>query len=98
MKASLNNFAVSQFDNKMMILGQMLELGQDSVQEHCNVMETAAGIGDCLRVFFVGEEFLKAAEGPSRLAADGRFTFCRDVEEVRKYPGTRGIPADIPFC
>ena len=83
MKASLSNFAASQFDHKVMILGQMLELGKDSVPEHCRVMETAAGIGDCERVLFVGEEFLKAADARPELAADGRFTFCRDVEEAR---------------
>ena len=84
MKASLDNFALSQFSNKVLILGEMLELGQDSVQEHCRVMETAAAMRECVRAIFVGGEFLKAAEAAPGTAADGRFTFCRDVEEARR--------------
>lgn len=84
MKASLGNFALSQFPHKVLILGEMLELGQDSVQEHCRVMETAAEMKDCGRVLFIGEEFAKAAAAEPGTAADGRFTFCRDVDEARE--------------
>ena len=84
MRASLSNFAASKFPDKMLILGEMLELGQDSVQEHVRVMETAAGIQDCSRILLVGGEFLRAAGECPSAAVDSRFTFCRDVEEARK--------------
>lgn len=92
MRASLGNFALSQFPRKVMILGEMLELGQDSVQEHCRVMETAAAMKDCEKVLFVGDEFGKAAAAAPDIAEDGRFIFCKDVEEARR------ILVDAPVC
>ena len=92
MRASLSNFAASHFPNKMLILGEMLELGPDSVQEHVRVMETAVGMPDCGRVLLVGGEFLHAARECPSLAEDSRLTFCRDVEEARKVLEER--PAD----
>lgn len=83
MKASLENFAASLLPHKVLILGEMFELGPDSVQEHCRVMETAAGIKDCEKVIFVGGGYLKAAASSPAPAGDSRFTFCRDVEDAR---------------
>lgn len=83
MKASIGNFAASQFPHKTLILGQMLELGADSEAEHLRVMETVASMPDCERAVFVGGEFLHAAASFPEVAADRRFTFCRDVEEAR---------------
>ena len=82
MKASVANFAASMFERKMLILGDMLELGPDSVREHEAVISQVAAT-DCVRAFFVGKEFGKAALS-SRDAADSRFTFCEDVSGLGK--------------
>lgn len=60
MEASLGNFKATEFEGKTLILGDMLELGADSQQEHCRVLEKALEITDA--VFLVGGEFRKAAE------------------------------------
>ena len=43
------------------LLGDMLELGDDSVEEHVKVLQKAKSAGLC-KVFFVGGEFAKAVE------------------------------------
>lgn len=86
MKASLDNFSASRFPHKMVILGQMLELGPDSTEEHRKVMEKVAAMKDCERAVFVGEEFEKAlAVFP--VAGDVRFIFCHDVAAAREALG-----------
>lgn len=82
MKASVANFAASMFERKVLILGDMLELGPDSVREHEAVIAQVAGT-DCVKAFFVGKEFGKAALS-SADAADSRFTFCEDVTGLRQ--------------
>lgn len=59
MQAALENFKTLKYNHKVLILGNMLELGNDSVKEHCNVIELAATL--CPEhVYLVGEEFEKA--------------------------------------
>lgn len=82
MKASLNNFASSMFERKVLILGDMLELGGDSLMEHTKVISAVADM-DCERAYFIGHEFAKAAEC-SRDAEDSRFIFCEDITGMRK--------------
>lgn len=56
MAAALENFRLMQADNKMAILGDMKELGKDSVEEHqkiANLLCTA----DLKEVWLVGNEF-----------------------------------------
>ena len=86
MKASLDNFSASRFPHKMVILGQMLELGPDSSNEHRRVIERVAVMKDCERAVFVGEEFEKAAV-VCPVAGDARFRFCHDVVEAREVLG-----------
>ncbi len=61
MAAALDNFAATSFDSKMMILGDMLELGEVSVSEHRAILEKAVGIAD--HIFLVGDEFREATKG-----------------------------------
>ena len=58
MRAALENFALVQAPHKLALLGDMRELGEESVAEHVKVLEQllAAGLDACL----VGEEFRKA--------------------------------------
>lgn len=59
MKAALSNFAMIPDQNKMLILGEMREMGIESVQEHQKVINQCAGI-DIREAWFVGKEFQKA--------------------------------------
>ena len=59
MTAALSNFANVQSDSKVAMLGDMLELGEDSVAEHIKVVDTAIETG-LKEVCFVGSEFEKA--------------------------------------
>lgn len=70
------------FERKVLILGDMLELGGDSLMEHTKVISAVADM-DCERAYFIGHEFAKAAEC-SRDAEDSRFIFCEDITGMRK--------------
>jgi len=61
MEAAIKSFLVMNSDSKVLILGDMLELGNDSLQEHKNIISLIAnqGIRD---VFLVGEMFSAAAD------------------------------------
>ena len=61
MAAALDNFALLQADCKGALLGDMRELGEDSVKEHVKILEQ---LDDCglTHACLVGEEFKKALE------------------------------------
>ena len=55
MMAMLNSFANQQYKNKLCILGDMLELGEESIKEHTHIIKLTNELKlDCL---FVGEIF-----------------------------------------
>ncbi len=60
MRAALENFALVEAEHKLALLGDMRELGAESVAEHVKVLKQlrTAGLDACL----VGEEFKKAQE------------------------------------
>ena len=58
MSAALDNFAAMDAPLKVALLGDMRELGEDSVKEHVAILARAASIG--CRLCLVGEEFGKA--------------------------------------
>lgn len=60
MAASINNFTEIEEANKVLILGDMLELGEESLQEHISILKLAEKVG-AMRVFLVGEEFNRAS-------------------------------------
>lgn len=60
MAAALDNFAAVAADCKVALLGDMLELGADSLAEHKAVIE-AASAGGFAMVCFVGKEFAAAS-------------------------------------
>ncbi len=72
MAAALDNFRQFQAERKMMILGDMRELGADSAQEHQRIVDMAAQSG--AEVWLVGKNF-----------ADTRNSFRQfpDVEAVK---------------
>lgn len=59
MKAALDNFYHMKANNKMLILGEMRELGADSHHEHQRIVQLIQDYG-FQEVLLVGEEFIKA--------------------------------------
>jgi len=61
MSASIKSFMENLQDEKYLILGDMLELGDDSAQEHKNIISS---LPQSIRknVYLVGNEFMKATQ------------------------------------
>ena len=59
MAAALDNFALLQAEDKIALLGDMRELGEDSVKEHVKILKKLDGCG-LTHACLVGEEFKKA--------------------------------------
>ena len=82
MKAALDNFAATEFPCKTLMLGDMLELGQESSEEHRAVlsraMETAPDI------YVVGEEFSRASR-----------TLHADSRQVKAFPDIEALKAYV---
>lgn len=74
MAAALENFSMIKAQNKMLILGDMRELGEVSQTEHKRLVEELRKYG-FTEVWLVGEEFAKAAQGSG-------FRLFPDVEAV----------------
>ncbi len=81
MKAALNNFAGTDFSNKVLMLGDMLELGEDSAAEHLAVLEQA--VATAPKVFLVGQEFTGAAQALKGAKAEVRAF--PDIESLKAY-------------
>ena len=60
MDAAISNFESIKASHKVLMLGDMLELGEDSVTEHVKILEKVKEV-NADATFFVGEEFWKAA-------------------------------------
>ncbi len=85
MKAALDNFRMMEADEKMVILGDMKELGDVSLEEHMSVIRLIGGyrIPDA---WFVGDEFKKAAAQMPEGTA--HYRFFDNVEAVKAAIGT----------
>lgn len=62
MAAAIDNFCLIRAEHKALFLGDMLELGEESLEEHRKVLAKVAEMKAEL-VILVGKEFEKAAEG-----------------------------------
>ncbi|MCQ2182503.1 MAG: UDP-N-acetylmuramoyl-tripeptide--D-alanyl-D-alanine ligase [Bacteroidales bacterium] len=58
MSAALDNFSDIVSDKKIVLLGDMRELGEDSLSEHVGILEKIEKMG--VAAYLVGEEFMKA--------------------------------------
>lgn len=58
MSAALDNMDVLTAENKVVILGDMFEMGDEAYIEHKNIIEKAISL-DFMRLIFVGKEFFK---------------------------------------
>ena len=74
MKAALTNFSFFGDKHKMVILGDMRELGAESLEEHRLIVKQLQDM-ELERIWLVGSEFAKAA-------TEGMRVF-KDVEEVK---------------
>lgn len=61
MKASIENFASLKMPSKVLLLGDMLELGPDSVAEHVEILRLAVSKGFG-KIYLVGDEFAAAGK------------------------------------
>jgi UDP-N-acetylmuramoyl-tripeptide--D-alanyl-D-alanine ligase len=86
MEAALKNFANVESDNKVAMLGDMLELGSESVAEHVRIAEMAISLG-LKRVCFVGAEFAKALESISTDDSVVAFATSAELTEWLKETG-----------
>ena len=68
MDAALSNFAGFEAASKIVLLGDMLELGETSVEEHRKIVEKVASCG--FKAYYVGEEFAKAGASPCFASSD----------------------------
>lgn len=62
MKAALDNFLEIDANSKGVILGDMRELGSDSLEEHKNILSIVEKM-NLKYLFIVGKEFAQAAQG-----------------------------------
>jgi len=77
MRAALDNFSHLETAGKVAILGDMLELGRASRQEHRDLISYAKQV-ECDQVVFVGKEFTQARD-----ASFGRYF--RNVRQARRW-------------
>lgn len=56
-EAALENFSKIKGDNKTVILGEMLELGETSVQEHLHILQLVEGLS-LTRAYFTGSNYI----------------------------------------
>jgi UDP-N-acetylmuramoyl-tripeptide--D-alanyl-D-alanine ligase len=78
MAAALSNFSKMQNPNKMVILGDMLELGEISEFEHSNVLKKVKA-EENLKGIFVGEMFYKL------ITKDNEFLAFKDSNECAEF-------------
>ncbi|MBR5053088.1 MAG: UDP-N-acetylmuramoyl-tripeptide--D-alanyl-D-alanine ligase [Bacteroidaceae bacterium] len=81
MSAALTNFSFFEDRHKMVILGDMRELGAESLQEHKKIVSKLAEM-DLERIWLVGEEFEKAVSNSSSHQLINLSTF-NSVDEVK---------------
>jgi UDP-N-acetylmuramoyl-tripeptide--D-alanyl-D-alanine ligase len=68
MEAALDNISIMEAEHKVLILGDMLELGEWSEEAHINILHKADAIAE--RIILVGKEFAKAYEKSDGLQTD----------------------------
>lgn len=78
MKVAIENFLALDGKSKMMILGDMFELGQESLPEHKAIISLLEGKPN-IEVLFVGNDFY------FNRTSNNNFRFFKSFEELQKY-------------
>jgi UDP-N-acetylmuramoyl-tripeptide--D-alanyl-D-alanine ligase len=86
MENALNSFARISLPHKVAILGDMLELGDDSFEEHRKLMEKVKTY-DFEKTIFVGPEFCKAN--------DGGFECFENTDDAAAFLGNRKLTGNF---
>ena len=83
MQAAVENFSNVEAANKLALLGDMRELGEESVAEHIKILDLlcSARLDACL----VGEEFKKAMESPSFAGTDRRISWFPTADALAEH-------------
>jgi UDP-N-acetylmuramoyl-tripeptide--D-alanyl-D-alanine ligase len=68
MEVALDNIATMEAEHKVLILGDMLELGEWSEEAHINILRKADGVAE--RIVLVGKEFAAAHKASEGLVAE----------------------------
>ena len=68
MEVALDNIATMEAEHKVLILGDMLELGEWSEEAHINILHKADKVAE--RIILVGNEFAKAHSQSEELSAE----------------------------
>ena len=68
MEVALDNISTMEAEHKVLILGDMLELGEWSEEAHLNILRKADGVAE--RIILVGKEFAKAHTKSEGLEAE----------------------------
>lgn len=61
MKIAVENFSSTELSNKVLILGDMLELGEEAKNEHLEILNEALK-SEYSKIYLVGKEFLSVAK------------------------------------
>lgn len=88
MKVAVRNFSDMKGENKLLILGEMLELGRQTEEAHRQLVEEVAQSGPC-RLFLVGQSFDSLAN---------KYTFVsyfRNTEELIDYLKSHSINSSL---
>lgn len=89
MSAALDNFSNISSPLKAALLGDMLELGEASVEEHLLILKKA-GLSDISKLFLVGNEFRKALELKGVMNKAMWFETSEELSEYLKKNGLQG--------
>ncbi|MCX2679663.1 UDP-N-acetylmuramoyl-tripeptide--D-alanyl-D-alanine ligase [Galbibacter sp. EGI 63066] len=84
MKVALENFKAMNGDNKVIILGDMFELGSESEKEHQNIAELAIAM-NFEKVLLIGENFYRTKTSASKF---------NSFEELKNYLVKNPLPND----
>ncbi|MFA6769616.1 MAG: UDP-N-acetylmuramoyl-tripeptide--D-alanyl-D-alanine ligase [Bacteroidales bacterium] len=82
MKAALENFMEIKTSSKGVIIGDMLELGKDSVEEHKAILNIVEKM-NLKYIFIIGKEFANAAKGDKYFAE--KAIFKENSEKLKEY-------------
>lgn len=96
MKAALDSLAANPAQHKSVILGDMLELGEESVNEHVTILKSlVSGNLKLDAIILVGAEFDKAVASMSPLSVNAQMRcypnvdeLCADQNQLQNFGGT----------
>ncbi|MBE6238145.1 MAG: UDP-N-acetylmuramoyl-tripeptide--D-alanyl-D-alanine ligase [Bacteroidales bacterium] len=91
MAAALDNFSTVQADYRIAMLGDMLELGDDSLHEHQEIIGKALACG-AQKICLVGEEFRKALD---KSVETGNLMHFMTSEDLADWIGTEDISGAV---